>query len=283
LIDKWPTNIAKMPISKSNVTLHRIWKGRTEALPEHAHDQAQLTFVASGMAQLRSEGGVWLMPPQLAAWVPPGVPHRLDIITDTELLIVLWPPATIRAWKPEDLPEGDFVSAVSPLLRNLLDVLAQTDLTSKRGEIMLRLVLHELRIVEQAPTYLPMPASEVGMRVAEIALADHRNALSLETLASRAATSTRTASRRFPEETGMTLKAWRQRARILWAVPELGRGKPISQVARETGFASTAAFSHAFRQVMSQTPSEFLSASQHQESALEESRSDRSEPKAEIR
>ncbi|MGP3696054.1 AraC family transcriptional regulator [Rhodobacter sp. NSM] len=254
-----------MPFSTPGVTLHRTRKRRAEALPDHAHDQAQLTFVASGMAQLRTEGGVWLLPPQLAAWVPPGMPHRLDIMTDAELLVVLWPPAALSAAIPDDFPAGDFVSAVSPLLRSLLDALARTDLASERGEIMLRLVLHELRAIEQAPSYLPMPASEVGLRLAEIALADHRNDLSLETLASRAATSVRTASRRFPDETGMTLKAWRQRARILWAVPELGRGRPISQVARDTGFASTAAFSHAFRQVMSQTPSEFLASFQRHE------------------
>ena len=256
-----------MPISTAGVTLHKAWKKRSEALPEHAHDQAQLTFVASGMAQLRTAGGVWLMPPQLAAWVPPGMPHRLEIMTDAELLVVLWTPAVVRALKPEGFPAQDFVSTVSPLLRSLLDALVRTDLESERGKIMLRLVLHELRSVEQASTYLPMPASEVGMRVARLALADHRNDLSLETLASRAATSVRTASRRFPEETGMTLKAWRQRARILWAVPELGQGKPISQVALAAGFASTAAFSHAFRQVMSQTPSEFLSSFHQHETA----------------
>ena len=249
-------------------TLHRVVKRRAEALPEHVHDQAQLTFVASGMAQLRTGGGVWLLPPQLAAWVPPGVSHRLDIMTDAELLLVLWSPAALRAAKPEGFPERDFVSSVSPLLRSLLDALAETDMSSARGKIMLRLILHELRTIEQAPTFLPMPASQIGLRVAEIALADHRNDLPLETLASRAATSVRTASRRFPEETGMTLKAWRQRARILRAVPELGQGKPISQVARETGFASTAAFSYAFRQVMSQTPSEFLASYQHDDSIL---------------
>jgi len=257
-----------MPNTTPDVTLHTIVKRRAEALPEHAHDQAQLTFVASGIAQLRTEGGVWLLPPQLAAWVPSGMPHRLDILTDVQLLVVLWRPAVLRRAKPNDFPARDFVSAVSPLLRSLLDALAGADLASERGKIMLGLVLHELRTVEQAPTYLPMPASEIGLRVAEIALADHRNDLRLETLASRAATSVRTASRRFPEETGMTLKAWRQRARILRALPELGHGKAISQVARETGFASTAAFSHAFRQVMSQTPNEFLTSYQHYNNML---------------
>ncbi|MCL4068341.1 helix-turn-helix transcriptional regulator [Pseudomonas sp. GX19020] len=258
-IDILPKGIAEMPISIPHVILYRVHKRRDEALPEHAHGQAQLTFAISGMVQLRTEDGIWLLPPQLAAWIPPDIPHRLDIMTNAELWILLWDPATVRAWQPETLPSQAFISRVSPLLRSLLEAVAAMDALSERRELALRLILHELQRVEDAPTFLPMPTSQVGLRVAELALADHRNALDLDTLASQAATSVRTASRRFPEETGMTLKAWRQRARILWTLTELGRGKPIARAARDAGFASTAAFSHAFRQVMALTPSEFLS------------------------
>ncbi|KAF1004952.1 MAG: HTH-type transcriptional regulator NimR [Luteibacter sp.] len=94
--------------------------------------------------------------------------------------------------------------------------------------------------------------------MATIALNDHRNRLDVGEVASRAATSVRTMSRLFPVETGLTFKAWRQRARIVRAMDHLGRGRAIAQVATELGFASTAAFSSAFRQVTAMTPSSFL-------------------------
>jgi len=68
----------------------------------------------------------------------------------------------------------------------------------------------------------------------------------------------RRASRLFPAETGLTLKAWRQRARIVWAMERLAHGDAPAKVARDSGFASTAAFSCAFRQVTATTPTRFI-------------------------
>ena len=122
---------------------------------------------------------------------------------------------------------------------------------------MVRLILHELTEAPDAPTFLPLPASPIGRRVADLALADPRGRQDIGEVASRAATSIRTISRLFPAETGLTYKAWRQRARIVLAIDQLSAGHPITQVAAQAGFASTAAFSFAFRQVTRTTPTLF--------------------------
>jgi AraC-like DNA-binding protein len=58
----------------------------------------------------------------------------------------------------------------------------------------------------------------------------------------------------------LTYKEWRQRARIMVAVEALAGGNvSIKQIAARTGFASPAAFGHAFRQVMGMTPGDFIS------------------------
>ncbi|WP_409172617.1 helix-turn-helix domain-containing protein [Variovorax sp. H27-G14] len=97
--------------------------------------------------------------------------------------------------------------------------------------------------------------------MAELAFADHQNRLSLDELASRSATSIRSASRVFPAETGLTFKAWRQCARIVRAMERLARGEAIARVSMAAGFASTAAFATAFRQVTAMAPTEFLERS----------------------
>lgn len=245
--------------------IHRAIKPSGSALPLHTHDEAQLTYAASGMIQLHTHEGVWLVPPQLAAWIPAGVPHRLDIMTDAELWMVHWQPSAIAVWAPANFPDRAFASRVTPLLRSLLAAAVEDDAPPVKAELVVRLILLELSAVPDAPTYLPMPASPVAKRVAEIALGDHRNRMDLSELASRAATSVRTASRLFPMETGMTLKAWRQRARIVRAMEQLARGKAIADVANDAGFSSTAAFSCAFRQVTTTTPGAFLGEPRHQD------------------
>ncbi|WP_421481103.1 AraC family transcriptional regulator [Agrobacterium rosae] len=243
--------------------IHRMSKPSGSALPLHSHDEAQLTYAASGMIQLHTEEGVWLVPPQLAAWIPAGVPHRLDIMTDADLWMVNWQPTAIANWAPPDFPDRAFASKVTPLLRSLLAASIEDDPATVKAELMVRLILLELSAVSDAPTYLPMPRSPVAKRVAEIALGDYRNRMDLNELASRAATSVRTVSRLFPAETGMTLKAWRQRARIVRTMEQLARGKSVAEVASDAGFSSTAAFSFAFKQVAATTPGAFLCGPQH--------------------
>lgn len=245
--------------------IHRVRKPSGSALPFHSHDEAQLTYAALGMIQLHTAEGVWLVPPQLAAWIPAGVPHRLDIMTDAELWMVNWQPTAIAAWAPLDFPDRAFASRVTPLLRSLLAAAIEDDPTTVKTELMVRLILLELSAVSDAPTYLPMPKSPAAKRVAEIVIGDHRNRMDLNELASRSATSVRTVSRLFPPETGLTFKAWRQRARIVKTMEQLAGGKSVAEVASEAGFSSTAAFSFAFRQVTGTTPSAFLCGPEHYE------------------
>ena len=243
---------------KSLFTVHRASKQRSESLPLHSHNEGQLTFAASGMVQIHTEAGMWLVPPQLAAWVPAGMVHRLEVLTDAELWMVHWAPAALRAWGSHVSLDRAFALRVTPLLRSLLTEAVAMDPTSDKAELVVRLMLYELTAMQDAPTFLPLPTSPLGQRVAELALADHRNLLGLDELAWRAATSVRTVTRLFPKETGLTLKTWRQRARIVRAMEQLSRGDASSKVARETGYASTAAFSCAFRQVTAMTPTAFI-------------------------
>ena len=206
-------------------TIHRGAKHRGMGLPMHAHGEAQLTFAASGMVQVHTETGRWLVPPQLAAWVPAGVAHRVEVLTNAELWMVHWQPSAMRAWSPPTLLDRAFALRVTPLLRSLLDAAFAADTGPGKAELLVRLMLHELNETVDAPTFLPLPTSLVGRRVAELAFADHRNRLDVGELASRAATSVRTLSRLFPAETGLTFKAWRQRARIAHAMDRLARGQ----------------------------------------------------------
>lgn len=224
----------------------------------HAHDEAQLTFVMSGIVQVETNEGRWFVPPQLAVWIPPDVLHRVEVLADAELWLVHWQSPAVRDWAPPSLPDRTFALHVTPLLRALLAAVFSTDVPRKKTELIVRLMLHELNEAPDAPTFLPMPSTAAGRRVAEVALRDSQNRLSANETASRAAMSLRSMSRLFPAETGLTFKAWRQRARIVQAMDRLSRGHSIAHVSAGVGFSSTAAFSHAFRQVTGTTPTAFL-------------------------
>lgn len=233
-------------------------KARGSGLPTHAHSAAQLTFAASGIIQAHTPDGRWLVPPQLAVWIPEGIAHHVEVLTDAELWVVHWKSSAMHAWGPGQLPDRAFALQVTPLLRSLLTAIFAADIETGKAELIAKLMLHELTETAHAPTFLALPTTSAARRVADLALDDHRTELDMETLASRAATSVRTVSRLFRAETGMTFKAWRQRARIVYAMDRLARGEPIARVSTSCGFSSTAAFSCAFRQVTAMTPTDFL-------------------------
>ena len=258
-----PIDIAHTPLTLDRrYTLQRSRKRRGEGLPLHAHDEAQLTFAASGALQIYTAEGRWLVPPQLAVWAPAGLPHRIEILTDAELWILHHRPLATEARAPALRLDRAFALRVTPLLRALLAAAFAADTAPEKADLIVERMLHELTETADAPTFLPLPAGAVARRVVDLALDDPCNRLDAGELASRAATSVRTLSRLFPRETGLTFKAWRQRARVVHAMDRLARGDPVARVATDCGFASTAAFSCAFRQVTAMTPTTFLARPQ---------------------
>ena len=82
----------------------------------------------------------------------------------------------------------------------------------------------------------------------------------LADLARAAGASPRTITRLFPAETDLTFKEWRQRARIVASIEMLDGGRAtVAAVAARLGFSGTAAFGHAFRQVLGIAPGAFVS------------------------
>lgn len=246
-------------MSQPPFSIQRGFKQRGGGMPTHSHHEAQLTFAASGMVQVCTEAGRWLVPSQLAVWIPAGVLHRVEVLSDANLWMVHWNPSVAQAWAPPKPLDRTFALRVTPLLRTLFDTAFAADTGPEKTELVVRLMLHELTETAHAPTFLPMPTNPICQRVADLALSDCQNRLSVTELASRSATSVRTLSRLFPMETGLTFKSWRQRARIVQAMDRLARGKEIARVSMEFGFSSTAAFSSAFRQVTAMTPTAFMS------------------------
>jgi AraC-like DNA-binding protein len=231
---------------------------RGDTVDWHAHAEAQVIFATAGTMQVYTDSGRWFVPPQLALWMPPRMPHRVDMISDTELRMIYWHPTILREWAPDRPLDYIFALSATPLLRELILSAAKNDVPPGKAELAARLILHELIETPNIPVFLPMPTGAIGKRVADLALADLRMHLCVSDLAIRAATSIRTISRIFPEETGLTFKVWRQRARIALAIDQLSAGSTISQVAADIGFGSTAAFSFAFRQIMKMSPTAFL-------------------------
>jgi AraC-like DNA-binding protein len=245
-------------VSDGVETLARRY-ARGSRLGLHTHGQAQLLFASNGLMQVTTPKGRWLVPPQRGIWLPPWIEHEIDMLTDIDMRTLY-----LRADRVSLHPDGsrldrEFVVFVSALLRDLILALFDGRAHRLRADLLAQLALFELAEAEDATTFIPMPADARARRLAELALADIKGLRSLERLAQEAGVSQRTAARLFPAQTHMTFKKWRQRARMMAAIEVLGSEQlPIKQVSARLGYASVAAFTAAFREIVGSTPGQFL-------------------------
>ncbi len=224
-------------------------------LPRHSHRRGQLLYGATGVMQVSTQQGNWVVPPQRAVWIPAHVPHEVLMLgVSTRSLYI--EPTAITA-----LGDNCQVIRVSPLMRQLLmeavEMPLEYDETGRDGTLV-SLLLHELTRATHLPLHVPLPDDPrlLGLCLAFLQQPDVQQ--SPGRWAEHVHLSLRTFSRVFRQHTGLSFVQWRQRACVVQALARLASGDAITRIALDFGYESPAAFSAMFRRVLGQSPSTYL-------------------------
>jgi AraC-like DNA-binding protein len=214
-------------------------------IEQHAHAWGQLIYAASGVMRVRCGDLLWLIPPAQAVWAPAGVRHEIWARAQFAMRTLYFEPRFSRV-----LPRDCRALDVSPLLRALiLRIVAEGMLDSNRAR-QRRLALcgiDEIVAADVSPLSLPLPVDARAVRVADFLREDPASRAELSELAQLAGASGRTLQRLFIEGTGLRFSEWRQRLRLIHAAALLAAGASVMDAALEAGYASSSAFSAAFR------------------------------------
>jgi len=230
----------------------------------HSHPRFQLVYGAQGVMTVDTRGAkegdtnpgeTWVVPPQRAVWLPPGIEHR--ILTSSE---VKFRTLYVAAEAARAMPQRCVAFAITPLLRELIlratELPVEYDEKGAAGRVM-QLILDELASLAGLPYNLPMPESNVLSRICRAIIESPNDRITIEELGSRHGTTTRTLARRFRRETGMSFSEWRRRARLLRALAWIAEGRPILAVALDLGYDSPSAFSAMFKREFGLPPSHY--------------------------
>ena len=202
--------------------------------------------------------GRFLVPSHRAVWIPPQIDHSVGVLADIEMRSVYLEKSWLNRQSKHPQLDQVFVIEVNLLLREMILAAHAEDATRERIELLMKVAVMELLAAKKATTFLPMPLDARAMIVANLALKDTKFEKTFEQFCIGANASTRTITRLFADETKLNFREWRQRARIMNAVEFLAnKNYSIKHIALKLGFSSTAAFTHAFKEVMDVTPSEF--------------------------
>ncbi len=219
----------------------------------HAHDYCQLMFARRGAMRVNARGGVWVVPPGRALWIPAREPHEVRCRTDVAMRTVY-----IADSVPLPFVESFAVLGVSALMRELIVRLVEGPVAEGTRPHLLALLIEELKAGPVMPLNLPEPSDARLARVTVRLRDDAADRRGLDEWAAEAGMARRSFARRFALETGLSFGAWRRRLRLLGAIERLAAGGPVTAVALEAGYDSTSAFIHAFRREFGVTPGRYF-------------------------
>ncbi|WP_051013824.1 AraC family transcriptional regulator [Pararhodospirillum photometricum] len=224
----------------------------------HQHAEAQLVYACQGVVRVSVAAGTYVVPPQRAVWVPPGVEHHTSSRAAVRFRTLYFPPHSL----PPLLPEACAVVEVSELMRALIlrcVSFATTAPTEGFAVRVLGLLFEEFRVLPAIPPLcLGMPVSPRLLRLAESFLETPTLSLDIDTAAARVGLSRRTFLRQFQGETGLSFGQWRQQALVLASLSRLAAGESVLGVALDLGYQSPSAFSAMFRRVLGVAPREYF-------------------------
>lgn len=222
----------------------------------HSHLRGQIFCIESGLAQVRTERGAWLLPPHRAAWMPPGLPHQVSLSAASSGWSVLVAPAASTG-----LPEQPCVMGISEVMRALVRRAVQwagQEALQAEQDRLLAVLLDEMRAAPHEPLHLPMPSDRRLLRIAKALLAQPQDDRGLEAWAAWAGLSARSLSRLFLAETALSFARWRQQARLCQALERLLQGEAVADVAEAMGYATPSNFIAMFRRSFGESPARYV-------------------------
>lgn len=222
----------------------------------HSHKRAQLLYATSGIMRVSTKTDAWIVPPQRAVWLAPGVEHKINILSNVSIRTIYVSPGN----SPFSAQQSH-VLAMSPLIRELiLRILEEPPVYDLKSPASLcaQLLLEELPRMKKLPLHLPLSENPRLTRVCNYIIKHPNHSNGLDFFAELAAVSSRTLERMFINEFGMTFGKWRQQAKLCEAVARLSHGEPVSLIAHKLGYASPSAFSAMFKKAFGLSPTQVI-------------------------
>ncbi len=224
------------------------------------HAQGHLVYAASGVLAVHTERGTSVVPANRVAWTPAGFTHHHRAHGDTDMRIVFLTPSLARliadhpaVFLASDLAREVLLALTSP--RNDDD--AAPGYSRAARSRLVRVLVDELREADEQPLHLPEPRDDRLRAVARTLYDDPANSATLAELGKTIGASTRTLSRLFRSELGMTFYEWRTQLRIYHALVLLADGHDTTHTAYACGWANPSSFIAAFTHVIGTTPGRY--------------------------
>ena len=242
--------------SEQSVVAHGADYDSRQSMSVHSHKRGQLILVVSGSMRVETDGGLWMTTPGRACWIPGGVEHGVTYTKASKARA-----AYIHQRFAKQLPDKCCVLQLSGLLRELVitavDIGFDYDEDGHAGRIM-QVLIDQISRQREMPVFLPEGKDHRLRRLTALLYENPGDTRSLDDWCHLVGASSRTLTRLFLNETGMTFSAWRQQLCLIRALEMMEEGQSITQIAFALGYGSTSSFSAMFTRAMGEPPTVYI-------------------------
>ncbi|MGO1297939.1 MAG: AraC family transcriptional regulator [Vibrio sp.] len=223
----------------------------------HIHCEGQLYWLTKGIILVETIDAQWPMTPGTLGWIPANCKHRAHALTNLEGWL-------IHVAMDSAYPVHPSVFVMDTFCHALLDKLthcSQDTFPDIYLSYMVEIIGHELCQSHDTKLAIPMPVDRRARKIAEHLLSQPEQIANRQQLTQRFGISTRTLSRIFIKETGLTFNQWRQLAKLITSMQWLLDGMSVQDVAERSGYSNVSAYISAFKQWFAETPGQFQKSS----------------------
>ncbi|MCJ8313386.1 MAG: helix-turn-helix transcriptional regulator [Saccharospirillaceae bacterium] len=247
-----PSKESEQPLNNPITVVKRSLNINT-TVKKHSHSWGQFVYAHKGVLSVVTADEQYIVPPEQAVWLLPHIEHEVSAISDTELTSFYVDNTLLHQLPAKNtvLEVNDFLKALI-LEANNIDENYQWKSTDGR---LLQLIMDRLAIAPKVILQLPTPKDPRLLKMLTIIQNNPATGYNLKQWGTIVGASTRSLSRLFKSETGLSYRQWRQRLNVQIAISQLSTDQTITSISLNLGYESAAAFTHMFKQNTGKTPS----------------------------
>ena len=222
----------------------------------HAHPRAQIISCNTGIMKVVTKSNIWIVNPLQSVWIASNEEHQVYFPNNVKVIT-----AFIDKSKLSKLPQDSFAFENSNFLNSLLEKLisfSNPNIFTQQQNRIVEVFLDELTNINPSKTFLPTSQDKRIKVVLDTLINDLSSKHTIDYYANKSAVSTRTLSRLFNKELGMSFGDWRMRLKLMEAVKQLGEKKSVKEIAFDLGYENVSSFIATFKKHLGKTPTNYL-------------------------
>ncbi|MHC5202756.1 AraC family transcriptional regulator [Myroides sp. LJL119] len=221
----------------------------------HQHGMAQLLFAPSGCMTITSGNQQSILPPTMAAWIPPCYPHRITMKNVVAYRSIYFHESVCL----DDLSQFS-IFHVNGLLKELIERISfwPWDMSVDLQKNTLSLFWEEFYNAPKQNLTLLVPEDPRIKHHVELWNQGESKPKFLKEFANEVGASQKTITRIFLKQTGMSYQQWRQQWRLQKSIELLAQGKNVCETAYDLEFSSDSAFIEFFKKYQRETPHKYF-------------------------